>query len=169
MDPSNLPELAAGSGLLALVVSAVLRIHIGDRDWRNLIDLERESRREADSITHEIIGAAIAVHESLGPCLLESTYEECLALEFGERGLAFERQLWLPVRYKSLILEKAYSVDLLVAGAVIVELKAVEKILAVHEAQVLTYMKLSGHHRGLLLNFNVKLLKHGIRRFNLTE
>lgn len=92
-----------------------------------------------------------------------------MSLELCERGLSFERQLWLPVRYKSLLLEKAYSVDLLVAGAVIVELKAVERILPVHEAQVLTYMKLSGHKRGLLLNFNVKLLKHGIRRFNLTE
>ncbi len=119
-----------------------------------------------DPLTHRIIGAAIEVHRLLGPGLLESTYEECLCYELTSLGLSFERQVPLPLAYKSMRLLRAYKLDLLIGNAVIVELKAVERILPVHEAQVLTYMRLSGFGRGLLFNFNSVPLKSGIRRFN---
>jgi GxxExxY protein len=119
-----------------------------------------------DPLTHRIIGAAIEVHRLLGPGLLESTYEECLCLEFTLLGIPFERQVPLPIVYKSMTLLRAYKPDLLVDNAVIVELKTVEKILPVHEAQILTYLRLSGLERGLLLNFNSVPLKAGIRRLN---
>jgi GxxExxY protein len=119
-----------------------------------------------DPLTHRIIGAAIEVHRLLGPGLLESTYEECLCLELTLLGIPFERQVPLPIVYKSMTLLRAYKPDLLVDHAVIVELKTVEKILPVHEAQMLTYLRLSGLERGLLLNFNSVPLKAGIRRMN---
>jgi GxxExxY protein len=119
-----------------------------------------------DPLTHRIIGAAIEVHRLLGPGLLESTYEECLCLELTLLGIPFERQVPLPIVYKSMTLLRAYKPDLLVDHAVIVELKTVEKILPVHEAQMLTYLRLSGLERGLLLNFNSVPLKAGIRRLN---
>ena len=119
-----------------------------------------------DPLTHRIIGAAIQVHRLLGPGLLESTYEEGLCLELTLLGIPFERQVPLPIVYKSMTLLRAYKPDLLVDHAVIVELKTVEKILPVHEAQMLTYLRLSGLERGLLLNFNCVPLKAGIRRFN---
>ena len=121
---------------------------------------------EDDLLTHKIIGAAIEVHRLLGPGLLESTYEECLCFELTILGLSFERQVPLPLAYKSLRLLRAYKLDLLIDNAVVVELKAVEKILPVHEAQVLTYLRLSGFERGLLFNFNSVPLKSGIRRLN---
>ena len=117
-------------------------------------------------LTHRIIGAAIEVHRLLGPGLLESTYEECLCLELTLLGIPFERQVQLPIVYKSMTLLRAYKPDLLVDSAVIIELKTVEKILPVHEAQMLTYLRLSGLERGLLLNFNSVPLKAGIRRIN---
>lgn len=121
---------------------------------------------EDDPLTYRIIGAAIEVHRLLGPGLLESTYEECLCLELTLLGIPFERQVPLPIVYKSIKLLRAYKPDLLVDNAVIVELKTVEKILPVHEAQILTYLRLSGLARGLLINFNSVPLRRGIRRLN---
>jgi GxxExxY protein len=117
--------------------------------------------------TSGIIGAAIEVHQLLGPGLLESAYEECLAREFTLREVPFERQKPMPVVYKDVKLECGYRLDFLVAGSVVVELKAVESIAPIHEAFVLTYMRLSGYKVGLLINFNFKVLKDGIRRFVL--
>jgi GxxExxY protein len=119
---------------------------------------------ELNKLTEQIIGAAIEVHRHLGLGLLESTYEACLKYELAERGLKVEAQKALPVVYKEILLEQGYRVDLLVENCVVVELKAVDAITDVHKAQVLTYLKLSGNKIGLLLNFNVKLLKNGIHR-----
>jgi len=119
---------------------------------------------EINALTEKIIGAAIEVHRQLGPGLLESTYETCLAYELEQLGLRVEQQKILPLVYKKLILDQAYRIDLLVEQAVIVEVKSVKEIEAVHEAQVLTYLKHTGLHAGLLLNFNVRLLKYGINR-----
>lgn len=119
---------------------------------------------EANNLTGKIIGAAIEVHKVLGPGLLESAYEECLAREFVLRGIPFERQKPLP---KDVKLECGYRIDLLVAGQIVVELKAVDSFVPVHEAIVLTYLKLSDKRIGLLINFNVAKLKDGIRRFIL--
>jgi len=120
-----------------------------------------------DDLTRDIIGAAIEVHKLLGPGLLESAYEECLAREFVLRGIRFERQKPAPVVYKDVKLECGYRMDFLVDGRVVVELKAVEALAPVHEAIVLTYLRLSGCRVGLLINFNVRLLTEGIRRFIL--
>jgi GxxExxY protein len=121
---------------------------------------------EDDPLTHLIIGAAIEVHRQLGPGCLESTYEECLCLELAVLGIPFVRQVPLPIVYKSTKILRAYKPDLLVDGAVIVELKTIDKILTVHEAQLLTYLRLSGLERGLLINFNSVQLTQGIRRLN---
>ena len=119
----------------------------------------------ADSaLTGAIIGAAIEVHRALGPGLLESAYEECLAVELADRGLRVERQTVLPVIYKGRTLDAGYRIDLLVNSEVIVELKSVQKLEPIHDAQLLTYLKLAGIRHGLLLNFNVAVLKDGIRR-----
>ena len=117
-----------------------------------------------NEVTEAIIGAAIEVHRALGPGLFESAYEECLCRELTLRGVHFERQRELPIDYKGLRLDCGYRVDLLVAGTVVVELKAVEALLPIHEAQLLTYMRLGGWKVGLLINFNVPVLKQGIRR-----
>lgn len=118
-------------------------------------------------LTHRIIGAAIGVHRALGPGLLESAYEACLAFELAERGLRAVRQKELPVVYKGVTLDVGYRIDLMVEDAVVVELRVVDKLNSVHEAQLLSYLKLSDCRVGLLINFNVKLLKNGIRRFVL--
>ena len=123
-----------------------------------------DERERFDRLTDEIIGSAIEVHRSLGPGLLESAYETCLAYELGERGFNVERQKSLPVIYREVKLEAGYRLDLLVNGSVIVEVKAVERLLPIHDAQLISYLGLSGCSLGLLINFNVKLLKHGIRR-----
>lgn len=120
-----------------------------------------------NSITGAIIDCSIRVHKELGPGLLESVYEVCLMKELINEGLSVKRQLNLPVIYKGEKIDIDFKIDLLVEDEVIVELKAVESILPVHEAQILTYLKLSGKQIGLLLNFNTKLLKDGIRRFVL--
>jgi GxxExxY protein len=120
-----------------------------------------------DKLSSQVIGCAIAVHRELGPGLLESTYEQCLAYELKNRGLSFELQSPLPVEYKGIRLDCGYRVDLLVEKQIIVELKAVESLNNIHEAQILTYMKLAEIRTGLLINFNVGLLKNGIRRFVL--
>jgi GxxExxY protein len=115
-------------------------------------------------LSKKIIGAAIEVHKQLGPGLLESAYETCLAYEFEQRQIPFERQKPLPVVYKGINLDCGYRLDFFVDNLVIVELKAVEKLHPIHEAQVITYLKLSNRKLGLLLNFNVSLMKHGIQR-----
>jgi GxxExxY protein len=115
-------------------------------------------------LTHSIIGAAIEVHRQLGPGLLESAYEECLAQELTLRSIPFERQKPVPVVYKGLKLECGYRVDLLVDGRVVVELKAVEALAPIHDAILLTYLRLSGCKIGLLINSHVAVLKDGIRR-----
>jgi len=114
---------------------------------------------ELNKLTEQLIGAAIEVHRHLGPGLLESTYEACLKYELEQRGLTVHPQKALPVVYKDVQLEQGYRIDLLVENRIVVELKVVEEITAVHEAQILTYLKLSGHKIGLIFNFNVKLLK----------
>ena len=121
-------------------------------------------KTELNRITQIIIGAAMAVHRELGPGLLESAYEACLAYEIPDRGLAVERQKALPVKYRGVNVDCGYRIDLLVEGKVVVELKAVERLEAIHQAQLLSYLKLSGCKVGLLINFNVKVLKDGIRR-----
>jgi GxxExxY protein len=118
-----------------------------------------------NEISHEIIGAAIEVHRLLGPGLLESAYEECLSKELALRNLHVERQKPVPVVYKDVKLECGYRIDLLVESRIVVELKSIESLAAIHEAIILTYLRLSGHRLGLLINFNVKVLKDGIRRY----
>jgi GxxExxY protein len=121
---------------------------------------------ELDQLTEKVIGAAIEVHRNLGPGLLESTYELCLAYELAQLRFEVERQKALPLVYKGIEIEQSYRLDILVDGIVIVEIKSVETLTPVHEAQILSYLKHSGCPVGLLLNFNVKLLKlGGIRRF----
>ncbi len=114
--------------------------------------------------TETVIGAAIEVHRHLGPGLLGSAYEECLCEELSLREIPFKRQVALPVSYKSKKLDIGYRIDLLVNDEVVVELKTVESILPIHEAQTLTYMRLGGWQVGLILNFNVTVLKNGIKR-----
>ena len=117
-----------------------------------------------EELTERIIGAAIEVHRTLGPGLLESVYEECLCHELGLRDLKFERQVALPLQYKGISVSVGYRADIIVEGAILLELKAVERLLPVHEAQLLTYLRLSGMRVGLLLNFNTSVMKHGIVR-----
>ncbi len=115
-------------------------------------------------LTAQIIGAAIEIHEALGPGLLESAYERALEYELALRGMSCARQVGLPLRYKNLDLERGYRLDMVVAGAVVVEVKSVSSINPVHVKQVLTYLRLSGLRVGLILNFNVRLMKEGIKR-----
>ena len=122
-------------------------------------------RERLNGITRSIIGAAIQVHSALGPDLLESAYEACLAFELGNRGLRVEQQKPLTLVYQQVKLDCGYRIDLLVEGSVVVEIKSVEAIAPIHEAQVITYLKLSGCKLALLINFNVPVLKVGIRRF----
>jgi GxxExxY protein len=117
-----------------------------------------------NEITRDIIGAAIEVHRYLGPGLLESAYHRCLARELMVRSVPFQWEWPLPLEYKGMRLECGYRVDLLVAGSVVVEVKAIEAIAPVHEAQLLTYLRLGGWQVGLLINFNVVVLKNGICR-----
>ena len=127
-------------------------------------NMEGADINNGNELTGEIIGAAIEVHSHLGPGLLESTYEECLAFELIERGLKVERQLEVPVVYKNKRLNVGYRIDLLVNQLVILELKAIHKIEKIHEAQLLTYLKMTNKRFGLLLNFNVPVMTQGIRR-----
>jgi GxxExxY protein len=120
--------------------------------------------QELNQITEGIIGTAIEVHRTIGPGLLESAYEECLCRELSLRQIGFRRQVPLPIRYKDVLLDCGYRLDLLVMEQVVVELKSIEKIEPLHEAQLLSYLKLSRYKIGLLINFNVPLLKDGIIR-----
>jgi GxxExxY protein len=117
-----------------------------------------------NQITEKVIGCAIEVHRALGPGLLESAYEECLCFELSQNGLNIERQVPLPVVYKGVKLDCGYRMDLVVESLVIIEIKAITNILPVHEAQVLSYLKLDNKPLGLLLNFHVSVLKNGIKR-----
>ena len=123
--------------------------------------------QDNDPLTERIIGFAIEVHRQLGPGLLESAYEECPCYELQQSGLHFRRQVPLPVVYKDIRLDCGYRIDVVVEELVILELKTVERLIPVHEAQLLTYLKLSGLRIGLLLNFNSAVLKDGIRRMVL--
>ena len=124
----------------------------------------KDTEEESNRVSHQIIGGAIEVHRQLGPGLLESSYEECLAHELGLRRIPFKRQLQLPLVYKGIRLDAGYRIDLQVADRVVVEVKAVEHILPVHEVQLLTYLRLTGMWLGLLLNFHSVVLQRGIRR-----
>jgi len=117
-----------------------------------------------EELTEKIIGAAIEVHRALGPGLLESTYQECLAKELSLRQIPFEKEKNLPVKYKGYDIDCNYRMDFVIGGVVVVELKTVETILPIHEAQLLTYLKLTGFKVGLMINFNVKQLVKGIKR-----
>jgi GxxExxY protein len=124
-------------------------------------DTEARSQLLYENLTEQVIGAAIEVHRELGPGLMESAYEECLCHELHLRGLKFERQMPLPVRYKGVSLDCGYRIGLVVEDAIILELKCIEHILPVHEAQLLTYLKLAGKRVGLILNVNVSVLTRG--------
>lgn len=128
------------------------------------IKVARTAVSARDEISGRVIGAAIEVHRSLGPGLLESVYEECLCQELSLRHIPFERQRQLPVRYKEVLLATSYRVDLIVERTLIVEIKAIDRLLPVHEAQLLTYLRLSALRVGILLNFNVPRLTNGILR-----
>ncbi|MBE7437057.1 MAG: GxxExxY protein [Spirochaetales bacterium] len=123
-----------------------------------------QSAEELNILTEIIIGRSMDLHRILGPGLLESAYEECLAHELRLVSIPFERQKLLPLEYKGIQLDCAYRLDLVVAGSIVVEIKAVDHLLPVHTAQLLTYLKLGGWSLGLLLNFNVPILKAGIKR-----
>jgi GxxExxY protein len=123
-----------------------------------------DTKKKINALSNAVIGAAIEVHRILGPGLLESAYEECLCRELSIRNVPFERQMALPVRYKGVELDCGYRIDVLVDKVVILELKAVENILPIHEAQVLTYLRLTNLWLGLLINFNVPVLKNGVKR-----
>jgi len=119
---------------------------------------------EINQITEKVIGAAIEIHKILGPGLLESAYEECLCYELSRARISFRKQVDLPVSYKEVKLDCGYRIDLLVEEEVIIELKTVEKLLPIHEAQLLTYLKMLDKRLGLLINFNVPVLRDGIKR-----
>jgi GxxExxY protein len=135
----------------------MLRIHHEDSKTRRLDG-------DTEAIAEEVVDSVFKMHSALGPGLLESVYEICLAHEFARRGLSFERQVSLPVVYEGMRLDAGLRLDMVVEGKVILELKSVESLLPVHRAQMITYLKLSGHKLGFLVNFNVALIKDGIRR-----
>jgi GxxExxY protein len=128
---------------------------------------DRLAARKFDELSHQVIGCALEVHRTLGPGLLESTYEQCLAYELTLAEIPFQLQVPIPVRYKGVDLACAYRVDLVVDQALLVELKCVDRLLGIHRAQLLTYMKLSSVRVGLLINFKAELLRHGVKRFVL--
>ena len=119
---------------------------------------------DVNKLSNEVIGAAIDVHRILGPGLLESAYETCLSHELGLRGIKYQKQIKLPVEDKDVLLDCGYRLDILVEDEIVLELKSVEKILPIHDAQLLTYMKLGGWRLGMIFNFNVPLLRNGIKR-----
>lgn len=138
----------------------MLRIHHEDTKTRRIGE-------ETEGVATELVDSAFKFHSTLGPGLLESVYEACLAHELHRRGISFERQVAMPVHYEGLNLDAGLRLDLVVAGQIVVECKAVESLLPVHKAQVLTYLKLSGHNLGFLINFNVPTLKEGLKRIVL--
>jgi GxxExxY protein len=122
---------------------------------------------EFDELSRGVIGCALEVHRNLGPGLLESTYRQCLACELSHPGIPFQMEVAVPVRYKDILLDCGYRIDLLVRSELIVEIKSVEALLPIHQAQILTYMRLANVPIGLLINFNVTRLQTGIKRFVL--
>ena len=122
---------------------------------------------EFDELSRKVIGCAIEVHRNLGPGLLESTYRQCLGCELSHAGIPFQMEVPLPVRYKETLLDCGYRIDLLVSGDLVVEIKCVETLLPIHQAQILTYLRLSKIPVGLIINFNVTKLQNGIKRFVL--
>jgi len=126
-----------------------------------------DTEAQRDSLTEKVIGAAIEVHRALGPGLLESAYVECLCYELSCTGLVFRKQVELPVLYKKVKLDCGYRMDIVVSESLVLEIKTVEKLLPIHQAQLLTYLRLSGLRTGLLMNFNVPVLKNGIKRMRL--
>lgn len=120
-----------------------------------------------DELSRSVIGWAIEVHRGLGPGLLESTYRQCLAYGLSRAGIPFQMEMPLPIRYKDVLLDCGYRIDLLVRGELIVEIKSVETLLPIHQAQILTYLRLANLPLGLLINFNVTKLQNGIKRFVL--
>ena len=128
-----------------------------------MLDVDPNSKR-LDLITEKIIGCGIEVHRGIGPGLLESAYEECLCYELSQQGLKFERQVPLPVIYKGIKLDCGYKLDIIVEDSVIVEIKAVDRLIAIHEAQLLSYLRMLDKRVGLLLNFHSPVLKNGIKR-----
>jgi GxxExxY protein len=133
----------------------------------NTTKVTKNTKMEFDELSQNVIGCAIEVHRNLGPGLLESTYRQCLACELSHVRIPFQMELPLPVRYKDLLLDCGYRIDLLVRSDLIVEIKSVETLLAIHQAQILTYLRLSKVSLGLLINFNVTKLQNGIKRFVL--
>jgi GxxExxY protein len=129
--------------------------------------IDEKKHADRDLLSEAIIGRAIEVHRNLGPGLLESSYEECLAWELRKSGLSIARQVMIPIVYKEVSLAAAYRLDIVVEGKVLVEVKAVERIAIVHEAQLLTYLRHTRIPTGLLLNFNCAVLRDGIRRLSL--
>ncbi len=123
-----------------------------------------EPSADHDAIAQQVVDSAFAVHSDLGPGLLESVYEQCLACELEARGIKFRRQVAVPIVYRGMQTDAGFRMDMVVGGLVVVEIKAVETMLPIHEAQLLTYLKLGGFTLGLLINFNVPRLKHGVRR-----
>jgi GxxExxY protein len=122
---------------------------------------------ETESIARQVVDAAFKIHSALGPGLLESVYETCLCIELKKRDIRYEKQVSIPILYEGISVEPGLRLDLLVGGRVVVELKSVERLLPVHDSQILTYLKLARIRLGLLLNFNVVLMKQGIRRIIL--
>ena len=125
---------------------------------------QRKTSEELNALTEKVIGAAIHGHRELGPGLLESTYSECLAIELKDCCLHADREVTIPLRYKNVTVESAYRLDFIVEDAVIIECKAVEQLLPIHSAQVLTYLKLTDKRLGILINFNVEVLHKGLKR-----
>lgn len=121
--------------------------------------------KNINDLSYKIIGCAFEVHRNLGPGLLESTYESCLCYELDKQGIKYERQKELTIDYKGITLTNGYRIDILVEGLIVIELKSVEALLPIHTAQILTYLKLSKHSLGLLINFNVTNLQAGIHRY----
>ena len=122
---------------------------------------------EIDLLTQKVIGCAIEVHRTLGPGLLESSYEQCLMYELNQAGLIAKNQVLLPIAYKSVVIDAGYRLDILLPEKLIIELKAVDKLLPIHTAQLITYLKLSDIKTGLLINFNVSKLTNGINRVSI--
>ena len=127
----------------------------------------RSPSRKINDITGEIVDSSLKVHKLMGPGLYEKVYEDCLCHELEKRGLHLERQHPVTVQYEELVIHNAFKIDMFVENSVIVELKSVDKIIPIHEAQILTYMRLSKTSLGLLINFNVPLIKDGIKRFKI--
>ena len=127
----------------------------------------QEIGEDLDHLARSIVDSGLKVHKALGPGLLESAYEHCLAYELSERGIAIKRQVPLPIVYGGATLDAGYRLDLIAANSIVIEIKAVESLTRLHEAQMLTYLKLSGFRLGFLMNFNVPLFKSGVRRMAL--